>query len=102
MDSPVTVASIKEIPVGQSKIVQVSGRIIAVFHSPEGWFAVDDRCPHRGGPLSEGKLEKGNVACPWHGAQFNLKSGHCLSNPKLSSITTYQIILSGENVQIRW
>ncbi|NBX76786.1 MAG: non-heme iron oxygenase ferredoxin subunit [Proteobacteria bacterium] len=102
MDNPITVASAKEIPLGQSKLFDVCGKIIALFHTPEGWFAIDDRCSHRGGPLSEGKLERGCVTCPWHQAQFDLVSGHCLSNPKLSSLKTYQVILSGEMVQIRW
>ncbi len=102
MDSALTVASVEEIPLGNSKLVEVSGRMIALFHTAEGWFAIDDRCSHRGGPLSEGKLENGCVTCPWHHAQFDLNSGHCLSNSKLGALKTYQVILSGKNVQIRW
>jgi nitrite reductase/ring-hydroxylating ferredoxin subunit len=97
-----TVASAKEIPLGHSKLVEISGRMIALFHTAEGWFAIDDRCSHRGGPLSEGTLENGCVTCPWHHARFDLHSGHCLSNSKLAALKTYEVILSGENVQIRW
>lgn len=79
-----------EIPVGKSKLVEVSGKIIALFHTPLGYFALDDRCPHRGGPLSEGEIREGDVTCPWHQARFELSSGQCRSSKDLK-VATYLV-----------
>lgn len=100
MNNLYPVASISEIPLGHSRCVEVSGKIIAVFHTAEGWFAVDERCSHRGGPLSEGVQHKGRISCPWHNAQFELATGRCLSSPKLSSVKTYRVVLKEEVIQI--
>ncbi|MFM8269539.1 MAG: Rieske (2Fe-2S) protein [Pseudomonadota bacterium] len=94
------VASVKEMPIGTSKLVQVEGKIISVFHTEEGWFALDERCSHRGGPLSEGTVEKGCVICPWHQARFDLKSGQCMSNSKLSPVRTYPVQVDEDKVLV--
>ena len=52
---------------------------MAVFNSPAGWFALDDACPHRGGPLSDGLLADACVACPLHDRRFQLDGGRSLS-----------------------
>lgn len=101
MDELVTVATSAEIPLGHSKCVQVSEKIIAIFHTEEGWFAIDDRCSHRGGPLSEGLVKNKEVTCPWHQARFDLSSGTCVSNVKISSLTTYPVTVESEIVKIR-
>lgn len=84
---------------GKSKLVEVSGKIIALFHRKEGWFALDDRCPHRGGPLSEGVCSEGKVTCPWHHAQFELKTGHCLS-PKVASVKAYPLRIENGEIEV--
>jgi len=65
-----------EIPAGGSKVVQIGDRRIAIFHFEERFYALDDTCPHQGGPLGEGYLEAGGVvSCPWHAWTFDLKTG---------------------------
>jgi NAD(P)H-dependent nitrite reductase small subunit len=62
--------------------VQVEGREIALFRVGDGFRAVDDSCPHAGGPLSAGLLDgQGCVECPWHGWSFDLDSGACRTAP---------------------
>ncbi|NBT59624.1 Rieske (2Fe-2S) protein [bacterium] len=100
MDNLVVVATLPEIPVGNSKCIEVQGKMIAVFHTFQGWFALDERCSHRGGPLSEGKVDNHQVTCPWHQARFDLRSGQCLSNQKLSTLRSYKVVLEGEQVKI--
>lgn len=100
MSSFHAVTSVKEMPVGTSKLVEVQGKIIAIFHTSSGWFAIDDRCTHRGGPLSEGKIEGGLVICPWHQARFDLVSGQCQSNPTFKPVTTYRVLVSDDTVQL--
>lgn len=58
----------------------VEGRVLAVFRSAAGLFAIDGICPHAGGPLVQGMLRGNVVTCPWHGWQFDVKTGrHCLN-----------------------
>jgi len=65
-----------EIPPGSSKVVEVRGRSIALFNMAGTLYALDNTCPHQGGPLGEGYLEaNGVVSCPWHGWTFDLKTG---------------------------
>ena len=71
----VTVARTDELASGQGKLVEVHHKRLALFNIEGRYFAIDDVCPHRGGPLSEGELEGGAVVCPWHGAMFDLATG---------------------------
>lgn len=65
-----------ELGPGQSKVVQVAERSVALFNHAGTIYAIDNTCPHQGGPLGEGYLEAdGIVSCPWHGWTFDLKSG---------------------------
>jgi NAD(P)H-dependent nitrite reductase small subunit len=65
-----------EIPAGGSKVVQVGDRRVAIFHFEGRFYALDDTCPHQGGPLGEGYLEAGGVvSCPWHAWTFDLRTG---------------------------
>lgn len=79
MDSPepkfVSVARLADLPLGSERAFEVGRKLVAVFHSAEGLFALDDHCPHSGGPLSEGNLKDGVVTCRWHGAAFRLATG---------------------------
>jgi NAD(P)H-dependent nitrite reductase small subunit len=65
-----------EIPPGSSKVVQVREHAIAIFNHAGTLYALENTCPHQGGPLGEGYLEAdGVVSCPWHGWTFDLKTG---------------------------
>ena len=68
--------SISRIPVGQGRCYAVGAEEIAVFRQRDGrLFAVQNRCPHRQGPLSEGVMGGGRVICPLHAHRFNLEDG---------------------------
>lgn len=65
-----------DIPEGGSKVVKVKGHVIALFRHGGAIYAIENTCPHQGGPLGEGYLEaNGVVSCPWHGWTFDLKTG---------------------------
>ena len=61
--------------------VEVSGHQIALFDVEGTYYAIDDTCTHKGGPLSEGTLSSAALICPWHGAQFDVRSGKVLRPP---------------------
>jgi nitrite reductase/ring-hydroxylating ferredoxin subunit len=54
----------------------VAERIIALYHVDDTYYALDGICPHQGGPLGKGRLQGGIVTCPWHGWQFDVRTGH--------------------------
>lgn len=72
------------IPVREGKAVEVAGRRIAIFNLGNAFLAVDDRCPHRNGPLSDGMVAGSSVTCPLHAWTFNLNSGQVLNHPESS------------------
>ena len=75
MPSFVKMATLDELPVGAAKEVEHEGRIYAIFNVAGTISAIDGICPHQGGPLAEGMVEGTVVTCPWHGWQFDLRSG---------------------------
>jgi len=85
---------------GQGKMVEVSGRKIALFNVEGTYYAIDDTCTHRGGPLSEGELAGNEVTCPWHGAVFDVTTGKVLGPPATKGVSRYNVRVSGENIEI--
>jgi nitrite reductase/ring-hydroxylating ferredoxin subunit len=75
----VRVAELSDIPAGGRKVVKSHGKQIAIFRpESECFYAIDNRCPHEGYPLSEGTLKDGQLTCDWHNWKFDLRDGACL------------------------
>jgi NAD(P)H-dependent nitrite reductase small subunit len=73
-----------EIPPGASKVVEVREHRVAIFNVAGALHAIDNTCPHQGGPLGEGYLEDGGVvSCPWHGWTFDVRTGVSPIDPEL-------------------
>jgi len=64
-----------EVPLAAAREVVCEGRVIAVFNVNGTFYALDGVCPHQGGPLGRGLVEGCTVTCPWHGWQFDVRSG---------------------------
>ena len=64
-----------EVRINGVTTVVVDHRAIAVTRTPEGWGALDNRCPHQGGPLGDGHIENGCLMCPWHGYEYDPQTG---------------------------
>ena len=91
------VATVKEIPPGGRKLVEINARAIVVFNLGGEFFALNNRCPHRGGSLHLGiqtglveSKEPGQycysrpgemVKCPWHGWEFDIRTGKSWCDP---------------------
>jgi nitrite reductase/ring-hydroxylating ferredoxin subunit/uncharacterized membrane protein len=75
----------------QMKLVKVSGKRVAVGRTGKGYAAFQDRCTHKGGPLSDGVLMCGTVQCPWHGSQFDVHTGEVKAGPAEVNIETYDV-----------
>jgi len=99
MNKYVSVANVESLPHGQGRTVEFKGRRFAVYNLDGQFYAIDDACPHRGGPLGAGILEKGCVFCPLHGWSFDLKTGVCQSNPEMP-VNSYPVRVENGEVQI--
>jgi nitrite reductase (NADH) small subunit len=71
----IRLANASDCPPGSAREYVAGERIVAVFHTDEGYFALDGVCPHQGGPLGQGKITGCIVTCPWHGWQFDVRTG---------------------------
>ena len=96
----VTVAKASELGTGQAKVVEVKGQAIAVFNVGGNFYAIEDTCPHVGGPLSEGEFQGTTVTCPWHGAQFDVTTGKVLAPPADEAVKSYPVHVEGDEIQV--
>ena len=70
-------AGLDEVPEGSVKMCGVAGRVLALLCLDGRYTALDNRCPHMGGPLGQGSIEDGKLVCPWHGREFDPFTGEC-------------------------
>lgn len=93
----INLGSIEKIPLGQGRSYIVDGQEIAVFRQRDGrFFAAQNRCPHRNGPLSEGVVGANKVVCPLHSHKFDLATG-AGSEPG-ECVKVYAVTVSGGDV----
>jgi NAD(P)H-dependent nitrite reductase small subunit len=95
----VKVMSEEDLPIGKSAIISAGEDEIALFNYKGKYYAVTNKCPHRGAPLGEGRIEEGIVICPNHEWRFKLESGANMQNPELF-IPTYPVKVKNENIYI--
>jgi nitrite reductase/ring-hydroxylating ferredoxin subunit len=76
-----TLAQIDDFAVHTRKLCDAAGWRVAIFRRGDGFVAIDNRCPHRGGPVGAGPLEGDRLTCPWHGLTFDLPTGQCTEQP---------------------
>ena len=75
------IAHVDSIPLREGRAVHIAGHDIAVFNLSNRFLAVENKCPHRGGPLADGIVSGGNVVCPLHAWKVDLASGEVTNQP---------------------
>jgi nitrite reductase/ring-hydroxylating ferredoxin subunit/uncharacterized membrane protein len=100
-DQPVVLARTDELQVDQMKLVHLDGRRIVLAHTRGGYVAFQDRCTHKGGSLADGVMIDGVVQCPWHGSQFDCRSGAVKAGPADTPITSYRVTEESGLVKLR-
>ena len=93
------VASTADIPAGTGKLVEVGGKSVAVFNCEGTFYAIDNTCKHRGGPLAEGSLAGTTVSCPWHGWEYDVTSGACQMDPSIK-VQTFDVKVDGDDILV--
>lgn len=81
----IRIAHSRDVPLREGRAVRVNGREIAIFNLGGRFVAVENICPHRGGPLADGIVSGASVVCPLHAWKFNLESGDGVSGPSQGS-----------------
>ncbi len=84
---------------GEAKEFNVAGKFVCVANVDGVLSAMDNVCVHRGGPLGQGMCIDGKVICPWHGWQYNPKTGVPDENPSLK-VDVYPIKVEGDDVLV--
>ena len=93
------VASRSDIPPGSGKVVQAGGKTIAVFNCDGQFYAVDNACKHRGGPLGEGTVSGTSVTCPWHGWEYDVTTGACQMDASIT-VQAFPVTVQGDDVLV--
>ena len=99
MSEFVKVANTDELVPGRCKTVEISGSRVALFNVAGRFYAMDDTCAHRGGPLGDGTLDDAIVTCPWHGWQYDVSTGACQTNPRVQMVC-YEVRVEGDQVKV--
>lgn len=93
----IKLAAYSDIPEGGSVFVQgPAGLEIALFRVQGEIFALNNACPHQGGPLAEGQLHDFCVTCPWHAWDFDVRTGECVTYPGENAIKIPIIVQEGD------
>jgi nitrite reductase (NADH) small subunit len=81
MSRRVCIAHAADVTAGEGRVVEAEGKTLALFNVDGAFYALDNACSHRGGPLGEGDLEGTVVVCPWHAWRWDVKTGANVNNP---------------------
>ena len=94
------VADVSEVSDPGKLLVEVEGEVVALFHVDGNFYAIDDVCTHDGGPLVDGELIGYKIACPRHGAKFDIRSGAALSMPAVRPTRAHAVKVENGGVWI--
>ena len=86
-----------EIPAGTIREFQIEGKAVALANVGGKFYAINNTCLHRGGPLGQGPLEGKIVTCPWHGWQYDVTAGHVVQNQSIG-VDCYPVEVRGEDL----
>ncbi len=94
------VADVAEIPLGSGRAYTVGRYEVALFHVADGFFALENACPHQGGPLADGFLEGSMVTCPWHAWCFDVRNGR-MTLGQFAVVTRFAVRVDGSTILVR-
>ena len=99
------VAKISEIPNGKMKMVKLNEKEILIVNVNDSFYAISNKCIHKGGNLSEGSVDGKILTCPIHGSKFDVTTGKCIHRPrnifrsvKTDDAISYELRLDDENI----
>ena len=99
-DGTYAVGRVRDLQIDQMKLVRIDGRRIVLGRTSDGFVAFDDRCTHRGGSLADGVMICNVVQCPWHGSQFDVRTGSVQAGPAKQPIRSYRVEEAAGSVRL--
>jgi nitrite reductase/ring-hydroxylating ferredoxin subunit len=81
----------EDVPPGACVLGRVNGKDVAIYNVDGTFYATQNDCTHMSGPLCEGALWGDIVTCPWHGSEFNVRTGEVVRDPAVEPLATYQV-----------
>jgi len=97
----IRIAHAEDIPLREGRAVEIDGRDIAIFNLGERFLAIENRCPHRGGPLADGIVSGGTVVCPLHAWKVHLEEGSVVKPQEHACVATYPVRIDEGIVSIQ-
>ncbi len=94
------VAELDEISINEIKLVKVKGKRIVLCRGEEGYYALNDKCPHKGHSLSRGVMICNTLTCIMHGSQFDVKTGGRKAGPAQKDVEKYKVVEQDGGVYI--
>ena len=90
---------VDDLAVGSCKTIELSeGRELALYNVNGEFYATENFCPHKGAPLTAGTLCDHTIECDWHGWQFDVRTGECLTVPE--RLRTYEVVVEGGVIKV--
>jgi nitrite reductase/ring-hydroxylating ferredoxin subunit len=90
---------VEDLPHGSSKTIDLpEGRELTLYNANGEFYATDNFCPHKGAPLTNGTLCEYVVECDWHGWQFDVRTGECLTVAE--KLKTYEVVIEGGLIKV--
>lgn len=96
----VRVAKVSDVPEGRTLRVVAGGAEYLLCNAAGTIYAIEDVCTHDGGPLDQGELEGVRIACPRHGATFDVRTGEALTLPAIVPLCTYRVRVEGDDIYL--
>lgn len=94
----IDIGALDDIPAQGARVIKTALGCVAIFRTAgDEVFALDDRCPHKGGPLSEGIVHGAQVTCPLHNWVFDLTTGQA-QGADTGQVTTYPVRVQGGRI----
>lgn len=101
MSEFVEVAKLGDIPDPGKQLFEIDERLVVLFHVGGEFYCLDDVCTHDDGPLGEGRLDGYAIACPRHGAKFDIRNGHALTMPATEATSVHEVKVDGQAILVR-
>ncbi|MGH7768794.1 MAG: Rieske (2Fe-2S) protein [Candidatus Binatia bacterium] len=100
MGRSVRICSAGEVSAEGAKLVTLDQREFAIIAHDGKYYAVENLCPHKGGPLGLGQVRNGTITCPWHRFRFELETGKSVTNPAMRA-SVRRVVVESEDLFVQ-
>ena len=94
------VAAVDDLPNGERLFIEIDQNYLVLFNIAGHFYAIEDVCSHDDGPLGDGELDGHQIACPRHGARFDVRTGKAMTFPAVEDIAAYPIRVVDLKIQV--